>query len=204
MSGKIGRFSESKKHLPKVEEQRKKTELLSKEVTRILDPKRHLPSSEFMDVKEEFWKSAYGKYVESQDSQLYKLEGDYRDFRKKDIQAIMSRAEVFTSSTDLPSINYTVEFNPDKRIWPLSKLLHADKITITDNKKNKVIAYSRRYMAYAAFITKFSGQQPKFDYTLGDKRTYVLDDKVLFEYASDYLSGYDSEREWELIGHLSI
>ncbi len=176
-------YKQSKIFLPEINKQQRKTEESDKEVSKRLQHAEHLKGDEYSKVTEEFWESPYGKYILDQDSQLNKLKEKYRDQRKKDVQAIMSRAEVYVSTTDLPPIVYTVRFNSIKIVWPLNKLLHADKITISDNRKNKEIAYSRRYMAYAALITQFSGQQPEFDYKLGDERVNEFDDQVLFRYA---------------------
>jgi hypothetical protein len=109
--------------------------------------------------------------------------GAYAEPRKRELQGIMDRVEVFASPDKLPLMRYRVDFNTVKTGYPASRLLHTDEITITDVEKNKVIAFSRRYMAYAFWLTKFSGNQPDFSSALGDWHAYEFDDKVLFEYA---------------------
>jgi len=109
--------------------------------------------------------------------------GAYYEPWKRELQGIMDRPEVFVSPDKLPPMRYRVDFNTVKTGYPASRLLHTDEITITDVEKNKVIAFSRRYMAYAFWLTKFSGNQPDFSSTLGDWHAYEFDNKVLFEYA---------------------
>lgn len=102
-----------------------------------------------------------------------------------EIDGIMKHAQVFSSKSKLPDMNYTVIFKPiESLLSPLHDLIHADKITIVDNRQNKVIAFSKRYLAYAGFISKFSGKQPMFDHRVGDLWAYEFDNKVLFNYST--------------------
>lgn len=97
-------------------------------------------------------------------------------------------------------MHYHIEFNPlPKSLFVNNdyKMLHADKLSILDNKTGNEIGYSRRYMAYSSMITRISDAMPKFDYTLGDIQVYEFDDKVLFRYA-DADRGYDINRKYKL------
>jgi hypothetical protein len=108
---------------------------------------------------------------------------EYLRINKEATKRIVDRCEVYDSPDKLPPMRYRVDFNTVKTGYPASRLLHTDEITITDVEKNKEIAFSRRYMAYAFWLTKFSGNQPDFSSALGDWHAYEFDDKVLFEYA---------------------
>jgi len=134
-----------------------------------------------------------GEPIHKLETEILPFRKRFKDQRKKDVQGIISREEVFQSKYQLPPMNYTVEFNSVKVMWPIEKLLHADKITVTDNKRNEEIAYSRRYMAYAAFITQMSGKAPDFDYKLGKEWIFEFDDEVIFEYAN-VRSNYEVNR----------
>lgn len=107
----------------------------------------------------------------------------YNRIKQLVVKRITERVEVFGSPGQLPPIAYRVDFNIVKTKYPASKLLHVDEITINDIQQSKVIAYSRRYMAYAFWLSKFSGNQPSFNEILGDKQAYEFDDKVIFRYA---------------------
>jgi len=117
------------------------------------------------------------------DPPIYAARREYKRLKEVEIKLITDRAEIYNSASDLPPINYRVEFNLMPQGEITQKLLHADRISIFDTRKNKEIAFSRRYLAYSAWIAKVSGEQPKFDYKLGDISTYEFDDKVLLEYA---------------------
>lgn len=107
----------------------------------------------------------------------------YNRIKQLVVKRITERVEVFDSPEQLPPIAYRVDFNIVKTGYPASSLFHSDEIIITDIKKDKIIAFSRRYMAYAFWLSKFSGNQPTFNEVLGDKQAYEFDDKVLFGYA---------------------
>ncbi len=117
----------------------------------------------------------------------------YEPQRDKEVQHIMSKAEVYTSRKNLPPVHYLVRFDPLPLPWPLLDWLHGDRISIIDVQADKEIAFSRRYMAYAGLVSRISGEVPKFDYKLGDIRAYEFDDKVLFRYAG-VSSSYESKR----------
>lgn len=107
----------------------------------------------------------------------------YWNQRRSEIEAIIARVAIHQGKESLPPVRYRVEFNPLPLGTIPGKLLHADRIGIVDVQQNREIAYSRRYLAYAGFMSQISGEQPKFDYKLGDMRAYEFDDRVLFEYA---------------------
>lgn len=117
------------------------------------------------------------------DPPLFAARREYNRLKETEIKQIIDQANVYASANDLPPMNYRVVFNPLPQGAIPRKLLHADRISIIDVKNDKEIAYSRRYLAYAGFISQISGEQPKFDYKLGDVRAYEFDDKVLFGYA---------------------
>ncbi|MCF6267723.1 MAG: hypothetical protein L3J57_14435 [Desulfuromusa sp.] len=110
---------------------------------------------------------------------------EFRNLRKKETVPIFKQPEIYSSSQKLPPLNYRVEFNLLPKSLVINNdfdMLHADRISIIDAKSNQEIAYSQRYMAHAGFMSKFSGEQPKFDFKLGDIQPYKFDDRVLFEY----------------------
>lgn len=110
---------------------------------------------------------------------------EFRDQRKKEAEPIFKRPEIYSSTQELPPMHYRIEFNLLPKSLVINndyKMLHADRISIIDAQSNQEIAYSQRYMAHAGFISKFSGQQPKFDMKIGDKQAYKFDDRVLFGY----------------------
>lgn len=124
---------------------------------------------------------------------------EFRDQRKKEAEPIFKRSESYSSSQDLPPMHYRIEFNLLPKSLVINNdydMLHADRISIIDVKNNKEIAYSQRYMAHAGFISKFSGQQPKFDYKLGDFWSYRFDDNVLFQYAKENRAGSECHSDY--------
>ncbi|HHL35408.1 MAG TPA: hypothetical protein ENJ30_13695 [Desulfobulbaceae bacterium] len=120
----------------------------------------------------------------------------YEPQKDKEVQDIINRAERYPAKKYLPPMHYTVRFDPLPLSWPFRDLLHADRISIIDNKSGKEIAYSRRYMAYASMITLISDAQPKFDYKLGDFWSYRFDDKVLFRYAKENRKGSECHSDY--------
>ncbi len=105
--------------------------------------------------------------------------------KHKEISRILGRVEVYADKSDLPPIRYHVEFYLLPKSFLLNnqnKILHADRISIVDMESEKEIAFSERYLAYAGLISRISGEQPKFDYKLGDEQAFYFDDKVLFRY----------------------
>jgi len=124
----------------------------------------------------------------------------YEPQKDKEVQNIINRAERYPAKKYLPPMHYTVRFDPLPLSWPFRDLLHADRISIIDNKSGKEIAYSRRYMVYHGFISQISDEMPKFDYKLGDESVYKFDDKVLFGFANE--GGYDISRRIHLTKRL--
>lgn len=109
----------------------------------------------------------------------------YEPQKEREVAQIIDRAEIHQDITTLPAMNYRVKFNPLPKSLVVNndyKILHADRISIIDTRANQEIAFSRRYMAHTGLISQISGQQPKFDYELGDIQVYEFDDKVLFGY----------------------
>ena len=117
----------------------------------------------------------------------------YEPQKDKEVQNIINRAERYPAKKYLPPVHYTVRLDPLPLSWPFRDLLHADRISIIDNKSGKEITYSRRYMVYHGFISQISDEMPKFDYKLGDESVYEFDDKVLFGFAG-VSSSYESKR----------
>ncbi len=106
--------------------------------------------------------------------------------RKEETVPIFKQPEIYSSRQGLPPMHFRVDFNLLPKTLVINNdydMLHADRISIFDAKSNQEIAYSQRYMAHAGYLSKFSGEQPAYDFKLGDIQVYELDDKVLFEYA---------------------
>jgi len=112
-----------------------------------------------------------------------KLRAAYMRLKKAAVEQITNKAEIFKSASQLPPMRYRVHFMPLDNWWRERSIYHADQITITESATGKVIAFSRRYMAFSFWLTQFSGNQPEYLYGPGDKHAYEFDDKVLFEYA---------------------
>lgn len=119
--------------------------------------------------------------------------GSYMEPRKRELQGILDRAEVFQSISQLAPMRYRVHFEPLDDRWREKGIYHADQVTITESATGKVIAYSRRYLGFAFWLMKFSDEQPEYYLGRGDKYAYKFDDKVLFEYA-DVKGGIDVGR----------
>jgi len=114
---------------------------------------------------------------------LFQARKEEKRLIKEELERITENVQIYTSASDLPTMRYHVRLEPIHMFFPASKLYHADLITITDTSEGKVIAWSKRFMAYAPWICNISGQQPKFGAMKGDIRVYEFDDKALFEYA---------------------
>jgi len=115
--------------------------------------------------------------------QLLQARKEEKSFDVEEIEHITEKVEIYTSASELPPIRYHVRLEPIHRFFPADQLYHADLITITDTSDDKVIAWSKRFMAYAPWISKISGEQPKFCANKGNVEVNEFDDKVLFEYA---------------------
>ena len=115
----------------------------------------------------------------------------YEKQKEKEVGDIIRQAEVHIDKSDLPFIHYRVEFNLIPKALFLNghnKILHADQISIVDLKDKKIIAFSKRYMAYS--WTRYFGAPPAFGfYKIGDARVYEFDDQVLFEFAKENRKG---------------
>ncbi len=120
----------------------------------------------------------------------------YWDQKRSEIAAIIGKVEIYKDEKFLPPMHYHVHFDPLPLPWPLYAWLHADRISIIDTEAGREIAFSKRYMAYAGIISQFSGQQPKFDYKLGDFWAYRFDDRVLFEYAKENRKGSECQSDY--------
>lgn len=114
---------------------------------------------------------------------------------EEELVRITEKVEIYKSATGLPPLRYHIKFVPIHRTFPATSLYHADLITITDIQKNEVLGFSKRFMAYAPWISRISGEQPKFGAKTGDFRASKFDDKLLFGYA-DVKSSYDSDRNY--------
>ena len=106
--------------------------------------------------------------------------GSYMEPRKRELQGILDRAEVYKSISQLPPMRYRVHFEPLDDRWREKGIYHADQVTITESATGKVIAYSRRYLGFAWWLMRFSGNQPEYFLGRGDKQAYEFDDRVLF------------------------
>lgn len=125
-----------------------------------------------------------------------KAREEYRRLKEAAIKQLSENAEIYVSSSQLPTMCYQVHFVPLDNWWREAGVYHADQITVTEGTTGKIIAFSRRYMEFAFWMAKFSGKQPKYLYGPGDQHPYEFDDKVLFGYVGNN-NGYDSEREWK-------
>lgn len=64
------------------------------------------------------------------------------------VQKVMDSRLVFDSNKDLPVMNYTVHFQPVNLSELSRQYLYSDKVTITDNHTQEVIAYNQRIMHF--------------------------------------------------------
>jgi len=64
------------------------------------------------------------------------------------VQKVMDSGLVFDTNTDMPLMNYTVRFQPVNLGKLSSQYLYSDKVTITDNHTQEVIAYNQRIMHF--------------------------------------------------------
>ena len=64
------------------------------------------------------------------------------------VQKVMDSGLVFDAKTDMPLMNYTVRFQPVNLGELSSQYLYSDKVTITDNHTQEVIAYNQRIMHF--------------------------------------------------------
>lgn len=64
------------------------------------------------------------------------------------VQKVMDTGLVFDTNTDTPLMNYTVRFDPVNLGELSTKYLYSDKVTITDNRTQEVIAYNQRIMHF--------------------------------------------------------
>lgn len=146
-----------------------------------------LGSPEDMEKKRKYVNShPLHQKIERINEQIRPVRERLYSIKEHGLSNIMSRSEVYVDRTNLPAMNYRVEFNPLSKSLIVNnsfKMLHADRIGIIYTKTDQTIAFSVRYMAYAGFISQISGQQPEFDFKLGDSQVYEFDDKVLFEHA---------------------
>lgn len=108
----------------------------------------------------------------------------YTESRKKELQEIMNRVEVYDSPSRMPPMRYQVTFMLLDNWWREREIYHADQITITEAASGKVIASSRRYMAFGFWLSDMGGATEKYFKIVGEKKAYEFDDKVLFEYAA--------------------
>lgn len=176
-------FQGGKKLLPALEDKQKKIDALHEKAAKI-----------YHEGGNNRW---LGDVINKAQVDMRPIAKAYKDQRDKETLFIMARAKVYSSVKGLPSMNYKIEFNPVETLPPpFHKLLHGDRITIKNNKQDKVIAFSRRYLAYAGFMSKISGEQPKFDYRLGDFWSYEFDDKVLFEFARTNRAGSECQSSY--------
>ncbi|MBU2430224.1 MAG: hypothetical protein KKH99_05980, partial [Proteobacteria bacterium] len=79
----------------------------------------------------------------------------YFEQKQVEIKRIMDNGAIYQSRADLPEMHYRVELNflpKSLLVNNKHKIIHADRISIIDVKKNKEIAYSTRYMAYGGFL----------------------------------------------------
>jgi hypothetical protein len=113
--------------------------------------------------------------------------------KRIEVEAIMRDVEVLDDRSELPFMNYWIEFNllPKTLIINNNDTIHADRVSIVEKHSEKEIAYSVRYMAFDGIYSVFG-----FDYRLGDiYGAYKIDDEVLFEYAN-VRSSWDSGRSY--------
>jgi len=133
--------------------------------------------------------------IEKLKQQIGKLKHRLHEIKKRGERVVFTNKARYNNPDNLPPMRYHVRFDPLPLPWPLRDWLHADRLSIVDNRTGKEIAFSRRYMVHHGFISQISGEQPKFDYKLGDTQPYEFDDKVLFGYGIK--SGYDVNRNWK-------
>jgi len=110
----------------------------------------------------------------------------YEELRKIEVVQIYENATMFEDKSKLPKVNYKVILNQLPKSWMVNDdnyLLYADKISFVETKTNKVIAFSKRYMAYLSAIKKrFTPYTLYFDYKIGYEYPYILHERILFNY----------------------
>ncbi|GAB6070584.1 hypothetical protein JCM30760_16810 [Thiomicrorhabdus hydrogeniphila] len=71
-----------------------------------------------------------------------------KDLLNNYVQKVVDNAVIYTSKETMPQMNYTVNFQPVNLGELSSKYLYSDKVTITDNHTQEVIAYNQRIMHF--------------------------------------------------------
>lgn len=126
----------------------------------------------------------------------------YEEAWERDLARIIARAKVYPSAegqlpADLPPFAYQVRLHRLHLPEWQEEFAWCDQIDIVDNSKQETIAFSKRCLGYRTRLPLFKEMGGSGPFSrgrlLGDERAYSLDDKVLFEYATDR-SGYDGER----------
>jgi len=114
----------------------------------------------------------------------------YIEAKRLEDKLVFEKVEICKPSDFNMNIAYKVIFAPLSRSRFVNNdnfLIHGDSIKIIEAQSDKIIAFAKRYMAYAGSLAKFSGNQPKFDFKLGYKKFYSLDLRVLFAYTKGRL-----------------
>lgn len=111
---------------------------------------------------------------------------DYESMRKKEIDHIFAKPEVYQNMESLPPMNYQIEFQRNRLTAWQEKFVWCDEIRIQDNSKNHDIAFSKRCLGYSpkTGVNPLGKGSPFYGGArLGDERVYEFDDMVLFGYA---------------------
>ncbi|WP_028582478.1 hypothetical protein [Desulfogranum japonicum] len=113
------------------------------------------------------------------------LKEQYEKLREEEIQKIISRAEKYSSRSLLPQFNYMVSLQRVRLSSFSERFVWCDEIRVWDNRKEKEIARSRRFLGYSTMVgvRSLGGSPFEGGGGLGDLRVYRFDDRVLFSYA---------------------
>jgi hypothetical protein len=131
--------------------------------------------------------------LDSSKNEYSKLHENYMRIKKATVDKITTKVEMINSPLQLPPIHYNVHFAPLDNWWRDRGIYHADQITIINSTTKGIVAYSRRYMPFANWLMKLSGNQPIYAHGPGGLNAYEFDDKILFGYAK-VNSSYESKR----------
>jgi len=130
-----------------------------------------------------------------------------KDLLNNYVQKVVDNAVIYTSKETMPQMNYTVLFNPVKLGDFASKYLYSDKVTITDNHTQEVIAYNQRIMHffYKLFPDIALGNRLYYPHPICGEREAQLVFKAMKAYGwSDFRPGTKSRNLNEILFNKSF
>lgn len=126
----------------------------------------------------------------------------YNEKRNEEVKNIIAELEIYKRLEDVPEMKYRIDLYPKPLKDFQKKYMWCDEISISEVKKNKVLAFSNRCLGYSPNIgVNPLGGDAVFHggFRLGDEKVYGFDDLILFEYANvnDGLDDYKNNLKRE-------